>query len=1059
MLPILAVITTIAVTLSVDIPSIFADPVLEPYTFTENFEHGAVGPWAAYPPSQDTAYDPSIRVLPLLNEKDADNRALTREITPNYDIDYDFGVRKLLDMYVDETSVLTFRVYVKSYRGTSGIKVRLGFGDGEMAEKLLPFSEIGTWHDCRLDFSEIMSSGETKKLDAAAFMAVCPNADPETLLRFRLDDVGITGYRERHWRFSEPAVHKLEEWPDFITGKHYTEGGSITISGMSPVESTKISVRVSRALTGADTRTFSMKKRSGRWSRTIPLNTSKKGLAPGLWRAQISSTVKNGDSFSTSLVFLVRRGDAPTGHPSLYYSQRDVKRIMAKTASGHTKTVWDTIRNSANRARRDHDIEDFNYKFDVFNEVHWLPVFGNFGSELRTPQDYIRDNAVVYGMSNDSEAGKAARDALLKVTEWPSYVPPHILNQGKHSYYITGLFLTDLALGYDILHGLYTPDERTTVAGSLYSKGVKAVYEEYVKGNWVSSNTSNWICDVTAGSILCSMAIYEDYGPEKLEPYLTGSILKLGEIAHDAFDEDGCYGEGSLYYMHTLHGLTKSMAVLERAFDIRFPEKIARSHYFLLYQLDPETKRIYTFGDSYENLMGFGSSSYLGMGNAVYLLKKYRDPYLKWLYDFNPGTTERDLFFADDSIESKSPDDLPKVKLFRDIGTTVFRSGFGHDDFMFVFRCGAFVNHQHFDQGAFFLADRGEEFLGEIGRSGYYTDLWYQKLITQPGGHNCILVDGNPESQIHGDFLHDVPAWKNYASTTDFFEFDGGAFVSGRLDPLYGGKMRNLRRNILYLEPRTVVLIDEFEAEEGVETVDLRFHAPVMEDISVSDGDTLAYITRPGGILTIRNAGPESINATIFRRPMTLREISDRRPENMKKRGFLQLSVPTNKVGKKSTVVNVLSTDSALMDSLFTNQISDSYRMRIGGWHCIIRTDFSHRLSGSTLDTDALIFLAGEDHVTFLRVTYMKNRDSTVDFSADEPVNYEYHHKKRLLKISRLSGNSGKIFVGTVFGTVSKPENILLDGKKFRDWTYEKDRGITINNPPAGWTYEIQTGN
>ena len=292
-----------------------------------------------------------------------------------------------------------------------------------------------------------------------------------------------------------------------------------------------------------------------------------------------------------------------------------------------------------------------------------------------------------------------------------------------------------------------------------------------------------------------------------------------------------------------------------------------------------------------------------------------------------------------------------------------------------------------------------------------------------------------------------------------FFEFDGGAFVSGRLDPLYGGKMRNLRRNILYLEPRTVVLIDEFETEEGVETVDLRFHAPVMEDISVSDGDTLAYITRPGGILTIRNAGPESINATIFRRPMTLREISDRRPENMKKRGFLQLSVPTNKVGKKSTVVNVLSTDSALMDSLFTNQISDSYRMRIGGWHCIIRTDFSHRLSGSTLDTDALIFLAGEDHVTFLRVTYMKNRDSTVDFSADEPVNYEYHHKKRLLKISRLSGNSGKIFVGTVFGTVSKPENILLDGKKFRDWTYEKDRGITINNPPAGWTYEIQTGN
>ena len=173
---------------------------------------------------------------------------------------------------------------------------------------------------------------------------------------------------------------------------------------------------------------------------------------------------------------------------------------MEKTNSGHPKHVWEEIRNRARRARRNYEIEDFGYTFDAFNEVYWLPVFGNFGSALRNPQHYIRDNAVVYGMTGNEEAGMAAQKALVKLTDWPAYVPPHILNQGKRSYYIKGIFLTDLALGYDLVYDRFSTGEREKVAESLYTKGIKAVYEEYVEGNWVSSNTSNWICAVTAGS-------------------------------------------------------------------------------------------------------------------------------------------------------------------------------------------------------------------------------------------------------------------------------------------------------------------------------------------------------------------------------------------------------------------------------------------------------------------------------------------------------------------------------------------------------------------------------
>ena len=1029
----------VLIILSFHISRAHAEPVLTPYTYYEDFEDGAVGPWASYPPSQDTAYDPSIVVKPLLNEKNVKNRALYREITPNYEIEYEFGARKLLDMYVDDASILTFRSYIKSYRGTKGVRVRLGFEDSTMVELLVPFTETLSWNDCSIQFSDILPANETKKITAAAFMAVCPDADPETILRFGLDDVKLTGKRELHWTFKEPQVHRLEEWPDFIAGTHYCEGESLTITGTPPCETNSVTLRISRALTGEDAKTFTMKRSGGLWSCTLPLDSSTDGLSPGFWRAVLFPTDQKAESFSTSLVFLVKRKDAPDDHPKLYFSSGDIQGIMAKTSSGHAQRVWKEIQKRARNARSNSTIDDFSYKFDAFNEVHWLPVFGDFGRELRTPQQYIRDNAVVYGLSGDRTAGDAAKKALLKVAEWPAYVPPHILNQGKHSYYITGLFLTDMALGYDLVYDSLAPAERKTIAEALYTKGVQAVFNEYVRDNWVSSNTSNWICDVTAGSILCSVALFNDYRAEDLEPYLTGSILKLGEIAKDPFDENGAYGEGSLYYLHTLHGLTKSMAVLDRMFDVRFPEKIAQSHQFMLYQMDPVTKHIYTFGDGYENLMMFRNDSYLGMGNTVYLLNKFRDPYLKWLYDLNPGMTERDLIFADETIASKKPVGLPKVKLFKDIGTTVFRSGLGHEDFVFIFRCGAFVNHQHFDQGAFYFCDRGENFLGEMGRTGYYADLWYQKLVTQPGGHNCILVDGNPESQRSGDFLHDVPAWKNYASTTDFLYFDGGAFVSGRLDPIYKNKLEYLRRNILYLEPRTVLLIDEATGKTPSQTIDLRFHAPMMEDISV-DGDK-AFITRPSGTLTILTIAPENYRAEIMRRPMTLREISDKNPENMKARGFLQLTSDLDDSRQGTTFINVLSTDNGVMSTLNGKTYADHAVISVNGGDYFINTSRNSLFSQGSVTTDALVYSERGDGFVALRVTVVKI-DGRNMVNSDNPVSLEFI-PGAVTKINYSASETTRLKLMLD----SEPERVSLNGERITAWSYNKKDELDIVIP------------
>ena len=170
---------------------------LEPYICFFDFASGSVGAWASYPPAQDTAYDPTIWVKSIGENK---TRALVREITPNYEIGYTFGMRKKLNIYVDRNSLLSFRYYVKNHRTVEGIIVKFGFEDESSKEVTVPVNKKLSWEDAPVMFRDIFGDKEIKRLKAVAFMAVCPKADPEAMLRFAIDDVKIEGYREIEFR-------------------------------------------------------------------------------------------------------------------------------------------------------------------------------------------------------------------------------------------------------------------------------------------------------------------------------------------------------------------------------------------------------------------------------------------------------------------------------------------------------------------------------------------------------------------------------------------------------------------------------------------------------------------------------------------------------------------------------------------------------------------------------------------------------------------------------------------------------------------------------------------
>ncbi len=957
---------------SVLVPALAAPPEgLEPRVFSADFESGSVGAWSSYPPAQDTAYDPTIWVKRVEGNP---GLALAREIQPWSASACTFGVRRKLDLLATPESVLSFRYYLKVAALPARVSVKFAFADGASTEASIPVEALLGWTRAEVPLREFVGPSGVRRLTAVALMAVCPKADPEALLRFAVDDLRLEGLAEMRPVLDEPKSHWLEEMGAAVAAAHFVAGEGLRLRGRLPADAAGAEIAVSQALTGGERRIIKARVAGRAWEAEL----AGPAVKPGLWRAEITARLRRPDAsgprtIALPFVFLAAPRGAPAGHPRLLATPEGRRDILAAIENGGLRPVWDRLVADARDLRTKYDARDFNYNLDAYDEVFWLPTYEGYVRALHTPSRAIRENAIVHFISGDKEAGEAARRALLAIARWPSWVHPHILNQGQFTYWPVGIALIDFALGFDFAHDALSPEERRAVAEALYHKGVTEVFKEYVRDNRVSSDTSNWISHVTTGAVLCALAAADELPAESLEPYLTGAILKLGRLVDNAFDPDGVYGEGYYYHNFTMQSLPQAMAALERL-GVAFPEKIGNSYRSILYQLDPASGRLFEYGDAHDDLI---PSS---MSNWAYILRRSRPPILRSLYAARPGQNYLDLLFPCDRTPAPLPAGLPLVARFRETGMTVFRSGFGAEDFVFVFKAGPFYNHQHFDQGSFFLADLGRTFLDECGNSNYYVDPWYQRLFIQAGGHNTLLADGDVESQRAGDLLKDVRAWKDFARTTDFLETPEAAVLSADLTPLYKGRFGSLRRSILYLRPRTIVLVDRALDAPGVGRLSARFHVPRKDDVRAADGT--ATVTRSGRTLRLRTLYPEGAASAVVKRPLSINEFKAEDAITMKARGFLELSAPVRE--DRAAFVNVLGTDEELIDGARAERVAGGLKLTAGNGAWILNTDGGVVKAGDT-ETDAIIFGPGTTGFLALRAT-MAALGGKPLFEATKPV-------------------------------------------------------------------------
>jgi len=174
---------------------------------------------------------------------------------------------------------------------------------------------------------------------------------------------------------------------------------------------------------------------------------------------------------------------------------------------------------------------------------------------------------------------------------------------------------------------------------------------------------------------------------------------------------------------------------------------------------------------------------------------------------------------------------------------------------------------------------------------------------------------------------------------------------------------------------------------------------------------------------------------------MSLNEINDRRPENMKPRGFLQLSADLDSHNSAVTIVNVMSTDRALMSGLDDKVFPDHVVLSVNGIEYFINTVHDRSYTDGSLTTDANVYAVTASGYIAMRATTVV-REGKALINADNPVSMEF--KDGTVKtVSCYTSEKTHL----IMQLDTKPKRVTLNGGKFGTWQYDKKNGLTCELP------------
>ena len=1036
------------------IDSLTNEVIVEPWSYSENFEERDLGAWASYPHWQDLAYDQNFRVNEMVAGDP--NISMVQKVTPYTNVDNYAGAQKLLDMFLIKGSKISFRYYLKTNQKAEFYKIRFAAGNYGKIDVTINHPETNKWVWVNVGFEDFIRENPTLagkdqvRIYALAFLAKFPDADPAMPIYFGLDDISFSGGRATAFQFAQPAMYKLPEFAPYIPKNHYYANDVFSLSGQWPVAAKKVTLEIV-SFTDEKKTLYKgeLNKKGDLWS----LKSLKLSFPEGLYLGKLEAFSGSQHLSATEFTIHIAPKNMGGKHPRLLFDADGKKLLEERFKEGRFKTVYDDIAKNAKIQRDKIPLSSLVFDLDQFPDEDWLPTWSAWGSHVLNTSAALRWNSMAYSFQGDKEAGEYVKNMLVTLAGWPNWTHPWQTKRGRFGEHRTGDWSHRLAEAYDLTYDLMTPDERTKIRKALMKNIVEGVHRTYVLNDNITGKTSNWIAMTVGGSLMNMAAMYED-GPEteSLEPYFTGAMMKFYGFINKVTDsKDGAWGEGLGYNSYSFSNMSYSVPSLKNVFNIDVSKPLIGTYNEYIWagfvkdskistnqpstndtSFKTETvknRQFFHFGDNSQGIRPFT--------NWAFLLNMQKEPRLGWFYNYlKEEETFEDVLYDTKNVKQDSPFDESPDKIFHEIGTTVFKSGWEKNDFVFVMRTGAFYNHQHMDQGSFWLADRGVTFIEERKNSTYYDDPLYQPWFIQPIAHSTILIDHNHQSQRIGDELTFAPGFNDHAFIAQSLEGKDAAFSSGDIGRLYWGKVKSLARNVLFIKPRTLLMLDVAVPAAKDADVTLLYQTAHLDDINA--GQHLSTITKEGATLNFMHLSPASVETKAVETPHYLYTLQREKP--LIKEGMLTVTAHT--AGNPLVMANLLTTTTAGAAADVKTETGNGFVTgTASGQKFAFTTKPGNLYKVENMETDALAFTWGNDRIFIAMATIFRN-NGTLVVASDLPATFEI--SADTIKYSHSS--LGKLTIGRT----NMPSTVTLNGKAVKDFSYDKLRKEVVIEAPEG---------
>ena len=1042
---ILPIMTCLCIPLVFPHTGLSAEIALEHSLYHEDFETGELNGWASYPPWQDTAFDPWIRPSKIVPGDN--NVSLEQTVNAFWTEDTYAGMQKRLRIHLVSGDTISFRFYVKSNQRAEYVSVRIASGESGMLEYRIPTPESNRWITVTLSYSDVIRVNPQVErrtvidLNALAILVKIPDADKNMKHFFSIDDIVVRGSHAVPFQFIEPDVYRLSEWKQCIPKLHYRKGDMFTIRGQWPVDADEITYTLS-LFTDRHTvlKSGSFSERNEVWSLKpfrIPFDT-------GMYLMTMQALKKREVVAHEECTLFVKPENIGGKHPRLWFDDEKKQWIRNRLASDRFSSVADDIRKQAESSRESLPVEDVVFLFDQLHPEYFLEgqLYRFWFDSLSKYDNAVYNNALAYTFFNDREAGDYAKEVMLRTCRFPYWAHPWVFRMGWHSYYAVSESGKWHALAYDMIYDLLTEDERRIIRKGLLKNVIIPNHLGYVEDNRVVSNTSNWIAMLTGGSLISQAAIWDDGADVgTLEPYFTGALLKFADMIQKSIDPSGAYGEGG-YFGVTFRRWSESFPVLENVFNMDFSEQVRGVYEHPIWAGFIKDKKVFQTGDS----GGFGITS------GSYFVEKLDDPLLSWAYNhLKGGNSFWDVLYETEQVRQKSPYDLNPVRLFKNTGITVLKSGWEPDDFLFIMQTGSFYNHQHHHQGNAFIADRGSVFTDRRSGSHYWyysLDPLYLPWFIQPCGYSTILIDNNNMGQRAGDPIGMAQGFEDRAYIHQFLDGEHASFVSGDIGRLYWGKVRSLRRNVLYLKPRVVLMLDTVEPAERDVDVTLLYQAIQLDDIE--EGKTSSKIRKDNATMHISHLHPERITTEAREVPHYIWTVVNRGEDSgkLEREGMLALTASTDRA--PLVIANLLTSTVEGEPDVHSERRDGCIGGTVNGIPFVFSTRIGDTYDYNGFETDALAVTQTGNTIFATLCTRLMNEGKTVIVST-KPITCEVKQGTIRYCLAEKSD--------VTIGVTSPPERITISDSNanvIRKIT--KQREMRYNAGTATITVSLSTG-